>query len=59
MFCQKRQGEGRSGEVAQATYTHVSKCKNDKIKEREKNIAFLSYCVEFRGKLIPNQKGEY
>jgi hypothetical protein len=24
----------RSGEVAQTMYTHVSKCKNDKIKER-------------------------
>jgi hypothetical protein len=24
------------GEVAQTMYTHVSKCKNDKIKERKK-----------------------
>jgi hypothetical protein len=26
----------RSGEVDQTMYTHVSKCKNDKIKERKK-----------------------
>jgi hypothetical protein len=25
------------GEVAQTMYSHVSKCKNDKIKERRKN----------------------
>jgi hypothetical protein len=25
----------RSGEVAQTMYTHISKCKNDKIKERK------------------------
>jgi hypothetical protein len=25
------------GEVAQTMYTHVSKCKNDEIKERKKN----------------------
>jgi hypothetical protein len=25
---------GRSGEVAQTVYIHVSKCKNDKIKEK-------------------------
>jgi hypothetical protein len=34
-----RKGEGwRNGEVAQTMYTHVSKCKNDKIKERRKNL---------------------
>jgi hypothetical protein len=27
---------GRREEVAQTRYTHVSKCKNDKIKERKK-----------------------
>jgi hypothetical protein len=26
---------GRRGEVAQTVYTHVSKCKNNKIKERK------------------------
>jgi hypothetical protein len=26
------------GEVAQTMYTHVNKCKNDKIKERKKKI---------------------
>jgi hypothetical protein len=31
-----RSGGWRSGEVAQTMYTHVSKCKNDKIKERKK-----------------------
>jgi hypothetical protein len=33
-------GEGGSREVAQTMYTHVSKCKNDKRKEkkREKGI---------------------
>jgi hypothetical protein len=29
------QGEG---EVAQTMYIHISKCKNDKIKERKKEI---------------------
>jgi hypothetical protein len=29
-------GGRRSGEVAQTMYPHVSKCKNDKIKERRK-----------------------
>jgi hypothetical protein len=28
-------GVGRSGEVAQTMYTHVSKCKNDKRKKNE------------------------
>jgi hypothetical protein len=29
----RREGKGgRNGEVAQKMYTHVSKCKNDKIK---------------------------
>jgi hypothetical protein len=28
-------GEGCSGEVAQTTYTHVSKCKSDKIKQKK------------------------
>jgi hypothetical protein len=31
-----RSGVGGRGEVAQTMYTHVSKCKNDKIKERRK-----------------------
>jgi hypothetical protein len=26
---------GRSGEVVQTMYTHISKCKNDKIKEKK------------------------
>jgi hypothetical protein len=29
---------GSGGEVAQTMYTHMSKCKNDKIKERKKKI---------------------
>jgi hypothetical protein len=29
-------GGRRSGKVTQTMYTHVSKCKNDKIKERKK-----------------------
>jgi hypothetical protein len=33
----KRGVSGRKGEVAQTMYTHISKCKNDKIKERKKN----------------------
>jgi hypothetical protein len=28
---------GQGGEVAQTMYTHVSKCKNDKIKGEKKN----------------------
>jgi hypothetical protein len=36
-FCQEV-GRGREeGEVAQTMYTHVSKCKNSKIKERKIN----------------------
>jgi hypothetical protein len=32
-------GGGREeGEVAQIVYTHTSKCKNDEIKERKKNV---------------------
>jgi hypothetical protein len=30
------EGFGKRGEVAQTMYTHVSKCKNDKIKEKIK-----------------------
>jgi hypothetical protein len=29
-------GGGRSGEVTQTIYIHVSKCKTDKIKEKKK-----------------------
>jgi hypothetical protein len=29
---------GVAGKVAQTMYTHVSKCKNDKIKEEKKKI---------------------
>jgi hypothetical protein len=29
---EQRQGSGGGGEVAQIMYTHVRKCKNDKIK---------------------------
>jgi hypothetical protein len=33
----RKQGEGRMNrEVAQTMYTYISKCKNDKIKERKK-----------------------
>jgi hypothetical protein len=33
------EGEGtRRGEVAQTMYAHVSKCKNNKIKERKKYL---------------------
>jgi hypothetical protein len=32
-FCPEVGEVGRSGEVAQTMYTHVSKCKNNKIKE--------------------------
>jgi hypothetical protein len=32
----KKAGGGRSEEVAKTMYTHVSKCKHDKIKERKK-----------------------
>jgi hypothetical protein len=31
-------GDGRRGVVTQTMYTHVSKCKNDKIKERKKKV---------------------
>jgi 5S rRNA maturation endonuclease (ribonuclease M5) len=31
-----RDADGRGGEVAQTMYTHVSKFKNNKIKERKK-----------------------
>jgi hypothetical protein len=36
---------GRREEVAQTRYTHVSKCKNDKIKERKKWILFSRACM--------------
>jgi hypothetical protein len=36
---------GRLGEVAQTIYTHVSKCKNDKIKGERKKI-FLITCFK-------------
>jgi hypothetical protein len=29
------------GEVAQTMYTHISKCKNDKIKQRKKYMKLL------------------
>jgi hypothetical protein len=35
MFCLAWDGEG---EVAQTMYTHVSKCKNDKIKKNKKVV---------------------
>jgi hypothetical protein len=38
----RKGGDGMSGEVAQTMYTHVSKCKNDKIKERKKKMHILS-----------------
>jgi hypothetical protein len=37
LFCRGVGDVGGGGEVAQTMYTHVSKCKNDKIKG-EKNI---------------------
>jgi hypothetical protein len=36
-FCQEAMG----GEVTQIMYTHVSKCKNDTIKLKKKELAFL------------------
>jgi hypothetical protein len=41
-FCLEAGGGGGIGEVAQTMYTHLSKCKNDKIKERKKE-----YNLEF------------
>jgi hypothetical protein len=32
----------RRGEVAQTMYTHVSECKNDKIKERRKEKSSMA-----------------
>jgi hypothetical protein len=37
-FCPEVGGGGRRWEVAQTMYTHVSKCKNDKIKDRKITI---------------------
>jgi hypothetical protein len=31
----------KGGEVAQTMYTHISKCKNDKIKERKKRCNIM------------------
>jgi hypothetical protein len=48
-----RKGRGQKrGEVAQTMYRHVSKCKNDKIKERKKYSLFFaemfpSSCISF------------
>jgi hypothetical protein len=33
-----RSGRGKGGEVAQTMYTQISKCKNNKIKEKERNL---------------------
>jgi hypothetical protein len=48
LFNKIRKQEGRTGsawncqgEVAQTMYTHVSKCKNDKIKERTKKTQLI------------------
>jgi hypothetical protein len=35
----------RSAEVAQTMYLHVSKCKNDKIKERKKIWCLSAKCL--------------
>jgi hypothetical protein len=39
-FCPERWGGRRRRKVAQIMYTHVSKCKNDKITERKKDKIF-------------------
>jgi hypothetical protein len=50
-FCLEVGGWGGLGEVAQTMYTHVSKCKNDKIKrekQRNKNVFFFFFFYKKR-----------
>jgi hypothetical protein len=39
MFCPEGRGCGRREEVAQTMYTHVSKCKNYKTKEKKAEVS--------------------
>jgi hypothetical protein len=41
-------GDRRSGEVAQTMYTHVSKCKNGKIKERKCGTYIMEYYLAIK-----------